>query len=156
VRANFLTQAQSLLNLISFVATFFLCRVVFGPWSWYQIVKVLYNEGLSTEALACAPPGHRHFIFISGLFFHILNGYWFFKILQKVQRKLSGKSSVSKVTMNISTTNPSRESNRTAKITSRDGHKRESTEPPGSPKSVCDEIIHNPPNSFDLPRAKFE
>lgn len=90
-RATFLTPTLSLINTAAFVITFFLARILFGPWSWWQIVKLLYTEGMSEKALACAPRGHRHFVSISGIFFHVLNGYWFIKILQKVQRMMKGK-----------------------------------------------------------------
>ena len=102
-----MTPVQSNLNLVMFVLSFFLCRIVYGPWSWWQIVKVLFDEGLSEEALACAPTGHRYFVTLSGVAFHLLNGFWFGKILQKMQRKLAGKTTAPKtpVTMKIITTN---------------------------------------------------
>ena len=111
VRADFLTAAQSNINLMMFVVSFFLCRVVFGPWSWWQIVKVLFDEGLSEEALACAPTGHRYFVSLSGIVFHVLNGYWFYKILQKVQRKFAGASAKTPVTMKIKASNSGGELN---------------------------------------------
>lgn len=96
-RADFFSKAQSNMNTILFVTSFFLCRVVFGPWSIWQHVKILYSEeAMSEKAQRCSPNGFRHIIFLTGIFFTVLNYFWFYKILRKVYRKITGKSRSSK------------------------------------------------------------
>ena len=77
------------------VVSFFLVRIVFGPYAIYQHSYLLYTVGrTSEESKACLPTGFDHVIFIVGMFFNVLNAFWFYKILRKLQRKLNGTESV--------------------------------------------------------------
>lgn len=114
-----MTPSQQLINMIVFVITFFLARIVFGPYSWYLHCKHLYEDPLAYE---CNPPGFRHVIFITGLFFNILNCYWFYKILKKLQRKLNGKEKIKSTNeMSSSTNNGTKKKSHKESITIRSG-----------------------------------
>ena len=95
IRAEFMTPSMTMANMLVFVITFFLARLVYGPYAIYQHSYYLYTIGrTSEESKACLPPGFDHVIAIVGMFFNLLNAYWFYKILLKLQRKLKGKEAV--------------------------------------------------------------
>jgi len=83
-----MTPTQSLINMLLFAITFFLTRIVFGPYSWYRHCYDLYTAGQDSD---CISPIFPHVIFVTGLFFNVLNAYWFYKIILKLQRKLVTK-----------------------------------------------------------------
>jgi TLC domain len=90
-----MTPAMAMSNMLVFVVTFFLARLVYGPYAIYQHSYYLYTVGRTAEeSKACLPRGFDHVITIVGMFFNILNAYWFYKILRKLQRKLKGTEGV--------------------------------------------------------------
>jgi len=95
VRCKFLSPRLAMANMLVFVVTFFLSRIVFGPYAIYQHSYLLYTVGrTSEESKACLPRGFDHVIFATGMFFNLLNAFWFYKILRKLQRKLKGTEGV--------------------------------------------------------------
>jgi TLC domain len=90
-----MTPAMAMSNMLVFVVTFFLARLVYGPYAIYRHAYYLYTVGRTAEeSKVCLPRGFDHVITIVGMFFNILNAYWFYKILRKLQRKLKGTEGV--------------------------------------------------------------
>jgi len=89
VRAEFLGPTLSWINMVLFAFSFFLFRIVLGPYYWFLNVKAQYEDGYADRP--CSPPYFPVVVFVTGMFFNILNAYWFYKILRKMQRKLGGK-----------------------------------------------------------------
>ncbi|CAB9526790.1 expressed unknown protein [Seminavis robusta] len=94
VRCEFFTPAMAMANMLLFVVAFFAVRIVYGPYAIYQHSYYLYTAGRTNEASACLPTGFDHVIFITGMFFNVLNAFWFYKILKKLQRKLNGTEGI--------------------------------------------------------------
>ena len=80
--------------MLVFVVSFFFARVIFGPYAIYKHSYLLYTVGRTSEESKCLPAGFDHVIFITGMFFNILNAFWFYKILKKLERKVKGKEAV--------------------------------------------------------------
>lgn len=90
VRCTFMPSWFAMTNMVVFAVSFFFVRIVFGPYAIYQHSYLLYTVGRTSEESSCLPRGFDHVIFITGMFFNILNAFWFYKILRKMQRKLKG------------------------------------------------------------------
>lgn len=93
VRAEIFPDAVSIANMGMFVIAFFLFRILLFPCLWFVLVSCMWAERNSETYLNCFPPSMLWFSFTIGLVFHVLNFYWFYKILKKVERKMSGKES---------------------------------------------------------------
>lgn len=93
IRAKFFTPRMAMANMLLFVITFFLCRIVFGPYAIYQHASVLYSVGRE-QSQHCLPRGFDHIILVTGIFFNVLNFFWFYKILRKLKRKLTGTEGI--------------------------------------------------------------
>ncbi len=91
VRAEIFPDAVSIANMGMFVVTFFLFRILLFPFLWFVLVSSMWVEKNNETYSNCFPPSMIWFSFTIGLVFHILNFYWFYKILKKVERKISGK-----------------------------------------------------------------
>ena len=94
MRATFFPETLTTLNIACFVLSFFVFRLVVFPYIWYQTVATFWRESESEVVQNCTP---RHFgitVFFFGIVFHLLDLYWFVKIVQKVQRKLAGKEKI--------------------------------------------------------------
>ncbi|KAL7575593.1 hypothetical protein ACA910_020163 [Epithemia clementina (nom. ined.)] len=89
LRADFLPDSLSFLNQLMFVLTFFLFRIIVCPYCWVKLMSALHSEH-NTEAY-CYSPILYPLAGIFGFFFNCLNVYWFYKILRKMKRKLSGQ-----------------------------------------------------------------
>ena len=95
LRAEFFNQNAAMVNMLAFVLTFFLSRLVYGPFSMFKHSYLLYTIGRTDErSQQCLPPGLDHVILIASIFFTVLNTFWFYKILKKLKRKLKGKEGV--------------------------------------------------------------
>lgn len=91
VKAEFLSDLGSLMNQLAFAVTFFLFRVVLSPYLWQKEVIAMYN-GLHSDSdfPNCFHAAVFPLTVVLGVFFHTLNLYWFYKIVRKARRKLSG------------------------------------------------------------------
>ena len=94
VRADFFPDFISLLNQLCFVFFFWLFRIVLVPFIWYQLVKTIWNEQGSVEYKSCFPSYFGGVVVVFGSFFHLLNGYWMYKIVRKLQRKMTRKEGI--------------------------------------------------------------
>lgn len=93
IRAEIFSDALAIANMGMFVLTFFLFRILLFPWLWFMLVASMWTERNSEVYSNCFPPSMIWFSFSLGIVFHILNFFWFYKILKKVQRKISGQES---------------------------------------------------------------
>ena len=76
-----------------FALSFFLFRIVLVPYIWVgQVRQLLLEESLETNF--CMPWYYNPFILVLGGIFHCLNAFWFYKIVRKIMRKLSGSEKV--------------------------------------------------------------
>jgi TLC domain len=91
VRAEFMSDAAAALNQALFVLTFFLSRCVASPYLHYRILEVLWTDD---DWRNCYPGHFLPVSIVSGLFFHCLNYFWFYKIVRKVLRKMQGKEGI--------------------------------------------------------------
>jgi hypothetical protein len=89
VRAEFWSDAAAALNQALFVLTFFASRCVLLPWLHVRLVVLMYRH--YDEWTACYPWHFFYVSIVSGMFFHVLNYFWLYKILRKVRRKMQGK-----------------------------------------------------------------
>mmetsp|Transcript_2225 Transcript_2225/g.5797 ORF Transcript_2225/g.5797 Transcript_2225/m.5797 type:complete len:296 (-) Transcript_2225:43-930(-) len=95
VRAEFFTETATTINMAFFVLTFFTTRIVVVPYIWYDIMVTIMQNRNTAEYQSCLPTSHFHImVFIFGIFFHSLNWFWFYKIILKVKRKLSGNEKI--------------------------------------------------------------
>lgn len=90
VRADFFDNIVSIVNQACFVLFFFAFRIVFVPYIWLKLMKVMYENHSTPTFQECFPPGFAIFAFCLGMFFHVLNTYWFIKIIKKARRKILG------------------------------------------------------------------
>jgi hypothetical protein len=95
VRADFFTPTMTMITQALFVLNFFIFRIILTPIMWLELVWTMHNNtqrrGVTEESCldSSALP-----VLIGGLLFHMLNCFWFFKIVKKVRRKLSGKEGI--------------------------------------------------------------
>jgi len=89
IRAEFLSPTWLWIVMLSFSVSFFVVRIVLGPYYWYLNVLAQYQDNYTIRD--CNPPGFPIVVFITGMFFNILNSYWFYKIVRKILRKLKGE-----------------------------------------------------------------
>lgn len=95
LRCTEFSETLSLLNTLCFVLSFFIFRIIMVPYLWYKLMYVIISNHNTYQYGQCF--GNIHFmeyVFVTGMMFHLLNVYWFYKILLKIQRKLSGHEKV--------------------------------------------------------------
>lgn len=83
VKAKFLSATASKINQVCFVVSFFMCRLVVIPYHWGKLMR-----GLLGAQQKCYSFSFFLVCLIGGMFFHVLNAYWFRKILRKASRRL--------------------------------------------------------------------
>mmetsp|Transcript_1659 Transcript_1659/g.3029 ORF Transcript_1659/g.3029 Transcript_1659/m.3029 type:complete len:261 (+) Transcript_1659:180-962(+) len=89
LRAEFLSPQMQLITQATFAFLFFFCRIVLSPVVYYDIVLAM-NQKFGD----CFPAYLYYVTLIFGMFFHLLNGFWFYKLVLKIKRKLSGQESM--------------------------------------------------------------
>jgi hypothetical protein len=63
------------------------------PYIWIgQVTNLLREERLGVNY--CLPWYFNTFILVLGVIFHSLNAFWFYKIVRKVIRKMSGHEKI--------------------------------------------------------------
>jgi hypothetical protein len=90
VKADFFSETASLLNQMGFALTFFSCRIVIVPYMWLILMWTMMEQKSSPRYQECFPSYLFPVSFIFGMFFNVLNLYWFIKIVKKARRKLLG------------------------------------------------------------------
>ena len=92
IRADFLSETLQAINQGCFALLFFTFRIVVCPLVWGKLMLTMIQE--RDNETYCFHSIVLPFAFVCGMFFHCLNSYWFYKIVRKVQRKLSGEEGV--------------------------------------------------------------
>lgn len=91
VRADFWNDTMAITCQALFALNFFIFRIIVSPFMWFRLIKTMYQHSGEELYQSCFNPYVLPVSFIVGLFFHGLNSFWFYKIVRKVRRKLSGK-----------------------------------------------------------------
>jgi TLC domain len=94
VRADFFSTTVAALNQACFALNFFAFRIVIVPFLWGKLMLAMYEQKDTADFVNCFPPYFLGVCFGFGMFFNILNAYWWIKIVQKIQRKISGVEKV--------------------------------------------------------------
>mmetsp|Transcript_7851 Transcript_7851/g.14950 ORF Transcript_7851/g.14950 Transcript_7851/m.14950 type:complete len:312 (+) Transcript_7851:236-1171(+) len=94
VRAEFLSDTGMMVVQMLFALFFFIFRILISPFIWFRIVEAMYTHSGTDLYKSCINPYVFPTSIMVGLFFHMLNTYWFYKIVRKIRRKLSGKEKV--------------------------------------------------------------
>lgn len=95
VRADFFPPMVSVINQSLFALNFLLFRVMLAPYIWSMLMATMVRQMPTEEYQSCFPAYFFPFSLILGICFHILNWYWFIKIVKKARRKLAGTEGVS-------------------------------------------------------------
>jgi hypothetical protein len=90
VKADFFPSSIVLLNQMCFTFAFFLCRLVVVPIFWLQLIMTMYEHRNEPQFQKCFPSYFLLSSFMFGMFYNVLNTYWFFKIIRKARRKILG------------------------------------------------------------------
>lgn len=81
------------LNLVSFVVTFFVTRVVAVPFTWAQWLLTYQEEYSAADKTPCHPSYFFWVHFAFGVAFHSLNAYWMYHIAVGAWKRLKGNPS---------------------------------------------------------------
>jgi len=91
MKATFLSERVVFVNMVLFVATFFLFRLMVCPYIWWGIARQALSHSPDNACL----PWHLKYATVGfGMTFNLLNSYWGYKVLRKFLRKLAGKEAV--------------------------------------------------------------
>lgn len=93
VRADFFTPTITMITQALFVLNFFMFRIILTPIMWLELVWTMHNTQRRGTEESCLDSSFWP-VLVGGLLFHMLNGFWFFKIVKKVRRKMSGKEGI--------------------------------------------------------------
>ena len=93
MKSTHLSEKAVALNMGLFVLSFFVFRLFICPYLWWAIVQTTFfnNDEETTTSLSCLPWHFKYFWLLFGAIFNGLNGYWGFKIILKVLRKVKGQ-----------------------------------------------------------------
>jgi len=88
MKASFYTSTITIASQALFVITFFISRVVWTPYLMFNILRVMTVHGIGD----CFKEQELFYVTLAfSLFFSGLNYYWFYLMLLKIRRKLTGK-----------------------------------------------------------------
>lgn len=90
VRATFLDEKGSLIVQLLFAITFTVCRIIIVPPLHFNVTRALFSTGNNN----CDGPYFKWVVLLFGVMFNSLNAFWFYKLMRKVRRKLSGKEKI--------------------------------------------------------------
>ncbi|CAJ1928265.1 unnamed protein product [Cylindrotheca closterium] len=79
------------INMGLFVLSFFFYRCLVVPYIMFEVFTTLMKHRNDPASQECLPWHLPHVVFTFSVFFCTLNFYWMYKIVKKVQRKLSGE-----------------------------------------------------------------
>ena len=94
MRATFMHDYLVPVNIAFFVLSFFTFRIILCPYLWWGIFSTTWEHRDNPTSQACLPWHFTYVTFVFGMFFNCLNAFWFYKIIKKFHRKLSGKEKV--------------------------------------------------------------
>ena len=89
-RADFLSATMAVVVQLLFALTFFICRIVVAPYIWFRLMLKMYEHSGNELYQSCINPYAFPVSLGMGVLFHCLNIFWFYKILRKIRRKMSG------------------------------------------------------------------
>lgn len=96
MRASFISERLITVNMISFMLSFFVYRMVICPYLWWEIFTTVWYNRNNPTSQACLPFHFPYVVFTFGMFFNCLNSFWFYKIIKKFIRKfVTGKEKIS-------------------------------------------------------------
>jgi TLC domain len=90
VKADFFPDSMVVLNQACFVISFFLCRLVVVPYFWVHLIRQMYDHRNDARFQNCFPSYFMYACFLFGMFYNMLNSYWFVKIVRKARRRMLG------------------------------------------------------------------
>ena len=90
VKADFLPSSIIFMNQMLFTVAFFVCRLVVVPYFWMELMITMYRQQNDIAFQQCFPSYFIYACFTFGMFYNILNTYWFVKIVRKARRKILG------------------------------------------------------------------
>lgn len=90
VKADFVPDRLAMLNQACFVFSFFVCRIVVVPSFWANLMLIMWQNKSEPSFQDCFPSYFIHACFLFGMFYNLLNGYWFTKIVKKARRRILG------------------------------------------------------------------
>ena len=94
VRADFWSDTMAMTVQALFALNFFIFRIIVTPFIWFRLIHMMYEHSGDELYQSCFNPYVLPVSIGVGLFFHSLNAFWFYKIVRKAKRKLSGKEKV--------------------------------------------------------------
>ena len=112
MRADFLSPDAAVINQACFTLGFFISRLVVVPRFWADLVYHMWQNRTEPDFTNCYPGWLLPFTFVFGMFFNILNVYWFRKIVRKAIRRIKGIEKHTEKNELSSESNPSRENAR--------------------------------------------
>lgn len=89
-KASFLGDTGSAVVQGLFALFFTICRILIVPPIHINMTRTLFMVGEND----CDAPYFKWAVMGFGTFFHCLNGFWFYKLIQKIIRKASGKEKI--------------------------------------------------------------
>lgn len=81
--------------MFSFFIAFTIYRVLLFPYVWGELVLVMIQESSSPDFAKNNPPHVVYTVVAFGMFFNILHAYWYYKLVRKLIRKLTGAEKLS-------------------------------------------------------------
>jgi hypothetical protein len=87
---EYMSQMMTLANIAIFTLTFTIFRMIVCPYLWWEIFITTWENRNNPFSQACLPWHFPYVVFMFGMFFNCLNTFWFYKIIKKVARKVSG------------------------------------------------------------------
>ena len=91
VRADFWSDTMALVVQVLFAWNFFVFRILVTPFIMFRLIKTMYEQSGEKLYQSCFNPYVLPVSIAVGMFFNCLNVYWFYKIVRKVRRKMTGK-----------------------------------------------------------------
>jgi TLC domain len=88
INVDFFPNLLVILNQALFVLSFFLCRIVIVPIVWAHLMLAQWQNRQQAVYQECFPSHLMYVCFFFGMFYNLLNGYWFTKIVKKSIRRL--------------------------------------------------------------------
>jgi hypothetical protein len=90
VRADFVSESATAFIQASFAFLFFLFRIIVVPYVWFKLMVTMNEQRSSQVYQNCFPPYFMPVAFGFGMVFHMLNAFWFTKLVKKIRRKILG------------------------------------------------------------------
>ena len=76
------------LNLVLFVISFFIFRVLICPYLMWEIFITVVQERNNPASEDCLPWHFAYIVFVFSMFFNCLNAYWACEIMLRIKRKI--------------------------------------------------------------------